>query len=96
MNVYKEASIKTGIQKGIVEKAYNSYWRAIREHFSSLPLKEDIKENDFNTLKPSVSISSIGKLYVTYERQKAIRGRYKEYIKENNKKENKDVTHKED
>lgn len=96
MNVYKEASMLTGIPKDIVEKAYYSYWRAIREHFSSLPLKEDIEEKDFIALKPSVSISSIGKLFVTYDRQRAMRERYKEYIKENNKKENKDVAHKED
>lgn len=81
MNIYKEASRITGIPKDIVEKAYNSYWRAVREHLSSLPLKEDITEEEFNALQPSINMPSLGKLYVTYERQKALRSTYKEHIK---------------
>lgn len=81
MNIYKEASRTTGISKDIVEKAYNSYWRAVREHLSSLPLKEDISEEEFNALQPSINMPSLGKLYVTYERQKALRRTYKEHIK---------------
>lgn len=81
MNIYKEASRITGIPKDIVEKAYNSYWRAVREHLSSLPLKEDITEEEFNVLQPSINMPSLGKLYVTYERQKALRRTYKEHIK---------------
>lgn len=81
MSIYKEASLITGIPKETVEKAYNSYWRAAREHLSLLPLKEDITEEEFNALQPSINISSIGKLYVTYERQRAMRGKYKEHVK---------------
>ncbi len=70
MNIYKEASKITGIPKEIVEKAYGSYWRAVREHLSSLPLKEELTEEEFNALQPSISLPSLGKLYVTYKRQK--------------------------
>lgn len=81
MNVYSEASLITGLPKEIIRKVYNSYWRVVREHFSSLPLKEDITEEEFNSLKPSINISSIGKLYVTYDRQKGMRNAYNKYIK---------------
>ncbi len=81
MNIYKEASRITGIPKDIVEKAYGSYWRAVREHLSSLPLKEELTEGEFNTLQPSISLPSLGKLYVTHERQKAMRENYSKHIK---------------
>ncbi len=42
----------------------------MREHLSSLPLKEELTEEEFNALQPSISLPSLGKLYVTYERQK--------------------------
>lgn len=81
MNIYKEASKITGISKEIVEKAYNSYWRTVREHLSSLPLKEELTEEEFNALQPSINLPSFGKLYVTYERQKAMRESYNKHIK---------------
>lgn len=73
----------TGLPKELIKKAYNSYWRAIREHFSSLPLKEDIPEEEFKILKPSINISSIGKLYVTYDRQRGMREFYNNHISKN-------------
>lgn len=81
MNIYKEASMIIGIPKEVVEKAYSSYWRVVREHLSSLPLKEELTEEEFNALQPSINIPSLGKLYVTYERQKAMRESYNKHIK---------------
>ena len=40
----------------------------MKKHISSLPLKEDLTEEDFSKLRPNVNIPSIGKLYVTYDR----------------------------
>lgn len=80
MSVFKEASIKTGIPRGIIEKTYKAYWKVIREHLSSLPLKEDMSEEEFRSLQPSVNMPSIGKLYVTYERQRALRRGYENHI----------------
>lgn len=81
MSVFCEASKVTGIPRDIIEKTYNSYWRAIREHISSLPLKEDIAKEVFNALQTSVNIPSIGKLYVTYERWEVMREKYDKHIK---------------
>lgn len=84
---------RLGLSKEFVNKVYRGYWRAIREHISSLPLKENLTDEEFSRLQPNVNIPSLGKLYVTLDRYKAIRENYKKNI---NKKENKDVTYKQD
>jgi hypothetical protein len=79
--IVAKVSEDTGLSRKLVDSTYKSYWRAVREHIKSLPLKEDISEEEFKKLKPSVNIPSLGKLYVTYERYMKIR---KQYIKNTN------------
>lgn len=57
----------------LVDKAYRAYWKAIRTHISSLPLKEDLSEEAFKKLQPNVNIPSIGKLHVTLDRYKRMK-----------------------
>lgn len=64
----------------VVKEAYESYWRFIRSSIQELPLKEDLSEEEFNRLRTNFNIPSIGKLFCTYDRYKAIKDRYK-YIK---------------
>lgn len=49
---YKEAieslSKKLNLPFKVVDKVYKSYWLAIRDKLSSLPLKEDLTEEEFN------------------------------------------------
>lgn len=71
----------------IVSKTYKNYWRGIREHIESLPLKEDISEEEFEKLVHSVNIPSIGKLYVTWDSLCSTKRRYK-YLTEIRKKNN--------
>ena len=59
-----------GIPKDRVNKIYKGYWRAIREHVTSMPFKKDLTDEEFLKLQPNVNIPSIGKLYVTLERYK--------------------------
>jgi hypothetical protein len=79
--IVAKVSEDTGLSRKLVDSTYKSYWRAVREHIKSLPLKEDLSEEEFKKLKPSVNIPSLGKLYVTYERYMKIR---KQYIKNTN------------
>ena len=65
-----EVSIRLGIPEGVVSKTYKAYWKAVREHIESLPLKEDLTDEEFQKLQPNVNIPSIGKLNVTLERYK--------------------------
>jgi hypothetical protein len=73
--IVAKVSEDTGLSRKLVDRTYKSYWRAVREHIKSLPLKEDLSEEELNKLKPCVNIPSIGKLYVTYDRYKKIRQR---------------------
>ena len=84
-----EVSIRLGIPKGVVNKTYKAYWKAVREHIESLPLKEDLTDEEFQKLQPNVNIPSIGKLNVTIERYKRKKKSFELYsleIKRNNRK----------
>lgn len=65
-------SVKLGLPKTFVTKVYKAYWRAVREHIESLPLKEEMSEEEFKRLKPNVNIPSLGKFYVTFEKYKKV------------------------
>ena len=62
-----DVALSTGMSE-FVDKVYKSYWRAIREHIKSLPLKSNLSDEEFKKLRPNVNIPSIGKLYVTLDR----------------------------
>lgn len=76
--VVTEISESLGLPKRIVDRAYRSYWRAVREHISSLPLKDDLTDEQFSQLQPNVNIPSIGKLYVTFDKYKWIKEKFKQ------------------
>lgn len=64
---------ETGVPKKTVDRAYKSYWKAIREYITSLPLKEDLTDDEFMKLRPNINIPSIGKLHVTLDRYKRMK-----------------------
>ena len=70
-----------GLSKKLVDRTYKAYWKAIREHIISLPLKDDLTDKEFYDLQPNVNIPSIGKLHITLDRYKRLKKKYKEYIK---------------
>lgn len=80
----------------LVGRAYRAYWRAVKEHITSLPLKEDLSDEEFLRLRPNVNIPSIGKLYVTLDRyhgmKKHFEMHYKNYKGKKYKKDN-NATH---
>ena len=63
----------TGLSKILVDRTYRAYWRAIREHITSLPLKDDLTDEEFSKLRPNINIPSIGKLYVTLDRYRRMK-----------------------
>jgi hypothetical protein len=38
----------------LIRKVYKNYWLCIREHIKPLPLKEDLSEEEFNSLKRKI------------------------------------------
>ena len=77
----------------LVDRTYKAYWKSIREHITSLPLKEDLTDEEFLKLKPNVNIHYIVKLHVTLDRYKRMK---KMQEIRNQLKQNKDVTYNED
>ena len=75
--IVKEVASSTGIPEKIVDKTYKAYWRAIKEYITSLPLKEQLSEEEFSKLRPNVNIPSIGKLYVNPDRYQKSRKYFK-------------------
>ena len=73
----KETAESLNLPETFVEKVYRAYWKAIREHISSIPLKGNISDEEFLKLKPNVNIPSLGKLNVTLDRYKRIKYSFK-------------------
>lgn len=78
--VSKELNLSTKV----VDNTYKGYWLCIKEHIKSLPLKEDLSEEEFNKLTTSINIPSIGKLYCGYDKYSSMRNYYKKCKKEYN------------
>lgn len=76
--IISKVSGELGISKTRVDKIYKSYWRAVREHITSLPLKENLTDEEFLKLQPNVNIPSLGKLYVTLDRYTRLNKIYNE------------------
>jgi len=75
-DIIDTVSMDTGLPKDLVERTYKAYWKAVRKHICSLPLKEELTDEEFQRLRPNVNIPSIGKLYVTLDRYRNIKKRF--------------------
>lgn len=84
-DIISEVSVKLNLPKGMVDKTYRAYWKAVREHIETLPLKEDLSDEEFMKLQPNVNIPSIGKLNVTLDRYKGINQYHKILLERINK-----------
>lgn len=73
----KELSELTGLPEKLIENTYKAYWKVIKEHLESLPLKSDMSKEDFCALKTRLNIPSIGKLTAPFNRYEKQRQVYK-------------------
>lgn len=90
--IISEVAASVGLPYRTTARIYRAYWRAIREHISSLPFKQGLTDEEFLKLQPNVNIPSIGKLYVTLDRYKRIE---RQHIILDELKKKKDAAHKE-
>lgn len=77
------------LDRKFVDKVYKLFWFSIKKNIESLPLKEDLTEEEFNNLTTNFNIPSIGKLCVTYDRYKSVKRKFN-YIR-NLRKRNEDT-----
>lgn len=51
-----------------VWKIYQSYWKGVRKYMSSLPLKQNLTEEEFSKLQTSINIPSLGKFHIEWDK----------------------------
>ena len=79
-DIIGKVSQEMGLPPEVVDTAYKSYWKFIKQTIQSLPLKDDISEEDFTKLRTNFNIPSLGKLTCTFDRVVGVKKRFK-YIK---------------
>lgn len=87
-DIIGKVSQEMGIPPEVVSTAYKSYWEFIKQTIQSLPLKDDINEEEFAKLRTNFNIGSLGKLCVTYKHYVGVKKRW-EYLKKMRECENK-------
>lgn len=70
-------SKELGLSKEVVENTYKAYWEYIKYIIEQLPFKEELSQKDFETLRTSINIPSLGKLNCTYNRYVGMKNRFK-------------------
>ena len=80
-DIIGKVSKELDIPVEVVDAAYKSYWKFIKQTIQSLPLKDDIDEEEFAKLRTNFNIPSLGKLTCTFNRMMGVKKRLK-YIKQ--------------
>lgn len=78
--IYEQVGKEMNLPPEVVKKAYHLYWRFIRDTIESLPLRTNLSEEEFSSLRTHFNIPSLGKLTCTYDRYKGVTKRL-EYIR---------------
>ena len=79
-DIIGKVSQEMDIPLEVIDTAYKSYWKFIKQTIQSLPLKDDISEEEFAKLRTNFNIPSLGKLTCTFDRMMGVKKRFK-YIK---------------
>lgn len=79
-DIVEQVSKELKIPIEVVDTAYKSYWEFIKQTIQSLPLKNNISEEEFANLRTNFNIPSLGKLTCTFDRMMGVKKRYN-YIK---------------
>lgn len=79
-DIIGKVSQEMDIPLEVVDTAYKSYWKFIKQTIQSLPLKDDISEEEFAKLRTNFNIPSLGKLTCTFDRMMGVKKKFK-YIK---------------
>ena len=67
-DIIGKVSEELNLSKEVLDKTYKAVWLFINQSIQSLPLKENLNEEDFAKLRTNFNIPSLGKLCVTLDR----------------------------
>lgn len=74
--IVNKVAQELNIQPEVVKAAYNSYWEFIRNTIQSLPLKDNINEEEFSLLRTNFNIPSLGKLSCSFNRMIGVKKKF--------------------
>lgn len=83
-NILELVAKETGLQVVEIDRMYKSYWEFIRKTIEKLPLSENISKEEFEVMRTSFNIPSLGKLHCSYDRMLGVKKRYR-LLKERNR-----------
>ena len=72
-----DVSRNLDISPDVVEKVYKAYWSFIKDTIQALPLKDNLSEEEFSTLKTNFNVPSLGKLACTLDKYNRVKKRFK-------------------
>lgn len=75
-DIIGKVSKELDIPVEVVYAVYKSYWKFIKQTIQSLPLKENLNEEEFAKLRTNFNIPSLGKLTCTYDRMLGVKKRF--------------------
>lgn len=79
--IIDKVSQELNLPKDVVSKTYKAFWLFINQSIQTLPLKDNLSNEEFLKLRTNFNIPSLGKLTCTYDRMLNIKNRL-EYIKQ--------------
>lgn len=74
--IVKTVAEEIDLPKEIVDKTYKAYWKCIKAKIQSLPLKDQLNQEQFSQLNPNINIPSLGKLSISWDRYIGIKKKY--------------------
>lgn len=75
-DIIGKVSEELNLPKELVDRTYKSFWLFINQSIQSLPLKDNLNEEDFAKLRTNFNIPSLGKLSCTYDRMIGVKKRF--------------------
>lgn len=79
--IIDKVSQELNLPKDVVSKTYKAFWLFINQSIQTLPLKDNLSNEEFLKLRTNFNIPSLGKLTCTYDRMLNMKNRL-EYIKQ--------------
>lgn len=73
-----ETSKKLDIPDDVVEIAYREYWNWVKNTLESIPVNEEMSEDEFKQMQTSINIPSLGKFYAKHSRAQFLLKKFKE------------------
>lgn len=64
----EEAAKELRMPYNRVEKIYRAFWKYVRHHIESLPIKGvEMSKEEYESYRPSVSLSYLGRIHCSYD-----------------------------